>query len=101
MAETWREALLLLHSLGWEGDLIDGACEALNQACADGSLQGKPLLSLSRREVEEVLQQRVEEPESNALLRVAEVHDRLDHEGNELRKALYNLNAFVESLRGN
>lgn len=99
MTESWREALLLLHSLGWEGDLIDGACEALNQAYADGALQGKALLTLSPREVEEVLQQKVDDQESQALLRVAAVHDRLDREGDELRKALYNLNAFVESLR--
>jgi hypothetical protein len=100
MAQTWQEALLLLHSLGWEGDLIDGACEALNQACTDGVLQGRALLGLARQEVEDVLQQPVGEQESEALLRVAELHDRLDREGNELRTALYNLNAFVESLRG-
>jgi hypothetical protein len=100
MAETWQEALLLLHSLRWEGGLIDGACEALNLACADGALQGRSLLGLSRREVEEVLQQAVGQQESEALLCVAEVHDRLDRKGNELRKALYNLDAFIESLRG-
>jgi hypothetical protein len=100
MAQTWQEDLLLLHALGWDGDLIDGACEALNQACRDRALQGRALLGLSRREVEDVLQQGVNEQESGALLRVAEVHDRLDREGNELRRALYNLNAFVESLRG-
>jgi hypothetical protein len=99
MAETWQEALLLLHSLGWEGGLIDGACEALNQACRDGVLQGKALLGLSRQEVEDVLQQRVEEHESEALLCIAEVHDRIDRVGDDLRNALYNLDAFVESLR--
>jgi len=99
MTETWREALLLLHSLAWEGDLIDGACEALNQACADGAWQGKALLDLTPAEVEEILQQKVDAQESQALLRVAETHDRLDRDGDELRKALYNLNAFVESLR--
>jgi hypothetical protein len=62
-------------------------------------LQGKALLGLSREEVEDVLQQRIEENESEALLRVAEVHDRVDREGDDLRNALYNLNAFVESLR--
>lgn len=100
MAQSWQEALLILHALGWEGDLIDGACEALNQACSDGALQGRALLGLSRREVEGVLQQGVDEQESGALLRLAEVHDRLDHQGNELRHALYNLDAFVESVRG-
>jgi hypothetical protein len=100
MAQTWQEALLLLHSLGWEGDLIDGACEALNVACRDGALQARALLGLSRREVEDVLQQGVDEQESEALLRVADLHDRVGREGNELRRALYNLNAFVESLRG-
>lgn len=100
MAQTWQEALLLLHALGWEGDLIDGACEALTQACAEGALQGRNVLELSRRDVEKVLQQKVGEQESGALLRLAELHDRLDRQGNELRRALYNLDAFVESLRG-
>lgn len=100
MAESWQEALLLLHSLGWEGDLIDGACEALNSACTEGALQARGLLSLSREEVGGVLQQDVAEEESNALLCVAEVHDRLDRQGNELREALYHLDAFVESLCG-
>jgi hypothetical protein len=100
MAESWQEALLLLHSLGWEGELVDGACEALSSACSEGGMQGRALLSLSREEVEGVLRQEVSGLESEALLCVAEVHDRLDHSGNELRNALYNLNAFVESLCG-
>ena len=46
MSESWRDALMKLHVAGWNTDDIDSACEALAQACDEGSLEGFEICDL-------------------------------------------------------
>jgi hypothetical protein len=54
MAVTWQDALMLLHERGWDGELIDGACTALVEACADGEFEGREVAGLTPEETRRV-----------------------------------------------
>ena len=98
MAGTWQEGLMLLHARGWNGELIDEACTALVEACSEGELEGREVSGLTPSESCEVLAQRASDEELRALCSLAELHDRGDAVGDELRAALRDLDAFVDSL---
>ena len=98
MAGTWPEAVVLLHHLGWTGEMIDDACTALVDACAEGTLQGRDVSSLTPTEVRQVLAEPVREDEARALGRLAELRDRADPDGDALRAALRDLDAYVDAL---
>ncbi|MEN8161051.1 MAG: hypothetical protein ABFS41_13345 [Myxococcota bacterium] len=98
MAALWQEALMLLHARGWDGELIDGACTALVEACTDGEFEGREVTALTPEETRRVLEEPVPADESRALCRLAEVHDRADAEGDAMRGALRDLDAFADAL---
>ena len=98
MPGTWPEALVLLHHLGWSGEMVDGACTALIEACAEGDLEGRQPTSLSTPEVRRVLAEPVRPDEAVALGLVAEIRDHADADGDGLRAALRDLDAFVDDL---
>jgi hypothetical protein len=98
MSGTWQEDLMLLHARGWNGELIDEACTALLEACAEGALEGRNVGDLAPSEARRVLAQAAQEDEVRALCRVAGVHGRLDSTGEALRTALRDLDAFADSL---
>ncbi len=89
---------MLLHERGWQGELIDEACDALLEACAEGSLLGKLLSELTEAEVVEILRQRPDPDEVTALQAVANTWDQADRDGAELRAALVDLDAFADRL---
>ena len=95
---TWQEALMLLHERGWQGELIDEACDALLEACAEGTLLGKLPSELSEREVTAILRHSPESDEVLALQAVADTWDQADADGDELRAALVDLDAFADRL---
>jgi hypothetical protein len=92
---AWQDALMRLHVRGWEPDDIDAACEALREACSEGAHAGAQLASLTPSQVGRVIGQTLGEDEVAALLRVAELHGREDADGELLRAALYDLDAFA------
>ncbi len=98
MAATWQEALMLLHERGWSGELIDEACTALVEACAEGELEGREVAELTPAETRRVLEEPIREDELSALCRLAEVHDRADEAGDAMRGALRDLDAFADAL---
>jgi hypothetical protein len=98
LAETWQEALLVLHQRGWNGELVDDACAQLVEALLEGDLVGRAARDLTPPEVSAALGQSLAEDEARALVRVSEVHDRTNAEGQGLRDALRDLDAFAESL---
>ena len=98
MSGTWQEELMLLHARGWSGELVDEACGALLEACADGELEGRDVSALAPDEAAGVLAEPVEDDELVALCRLAAVHDRGDAEGDELRTALRDLDAYADAL---
>lgn len=98
MSATWQEALMLLHARGWSGEAIDEACTALVEACTEGELEGREVVGLTLAETQRVLDEPVSEDENSALRRAAEVHDRADNEGETMRGALRDLDAFAEAL---
>jgi hypothetical protein len=98
MSATWQEALMLLHERGWSGELIDEACTALVEACTEGGLEGREVAGLTPSETRGVLDEPISEEESAALCRLAEVHDRADEEGETMRGALRDLDAFADAL---
>lgn len=89
---------MLLHERGWQGELIDEACDALLEACAEGTLLGKLPSELTEAEVTSVLRQRPDSDEILALQAVADTWDRADRDGDELRAALIDLDAFADRL---
>jgi hypothetical protein len=93
---TWQEALVLLHERGWHGELVDEACTSILEACAGGDLDGRDVGDLAPDEVRHVLSEPVDDEEAEALLVLAEVHDRGDVEGERLRRALLDLDAFAD-----
>jgi len=95
---TWQEALMLLHERGWQGELIDEACDALLEACAEGTLLGKLPTELSENEVTAVLRQNPDPEEVLALQLVADTWDRGSSDGDALRAALVDLDAFADRL---
>jgi hypothetical protein len=98
MSAGWTGALALLHARGWSGELVDEACEALLEACVEGELEGRAVAGLAPGEIAGVLGRGVAPDEAGALCAVAEVHDRADGEGDRLRDALHDLDAFVDGL---
>ena len=98
MQATWQEALMLLHERGWGGELIDGACTALLESCSEGEFEGREVAALTPAETRRVLDEPLPEDESYALCRIAEVHDRADRDGDILRGALRDLDAFADAL---
>ena len=89
---------MLLHERGWGGELIDEACTALLEACGKGDLEGRELAELTPAETRRVLEEPITGDESHALCRLAEVHDRADAEGETMRGALRDLDAFADAL---
>ena len=100
MSATWQEGLMLLHERGWSGELVDEACTALLEACSEGELVGRDVVGLELAETRRVLEQAISQEESAALCRAAEVHDRADHEGDSMREALRDLDAFAAGFPG-
>jgi hypothetical protein len=98
MAGTWQEALMLLHENGWTGEHLDEACEALVESCLDGEMHGLLLRELQPSDVSQVLRTSVSSDEARALCRVAEVRELADEEGERVRDAFRDLDAFVNSL---
>jgi hypothetical protein len=89
---------MLLHARGWSGELVDEGCTALLAACFEGELDGKEVYQLTAAEAQSVLAEQVADDEIRALCAVAEIHDRGDGEGDRLRAALRDLDAFADSL---
>jgi len=98
MSATWQEALMLLHERGWSGELIGDACTALVEACTEGELAGRQVAGLAPAETRRVLNEPIADDESAALRRVAEVYDRADEDGDAVRRALRDLDAFADAL---
>ncbi len=98
MSTNWQEALMLLHQRGWSGELIDEACAALAEACTDGEFKGRDVAELTPAETRRVLDEPISEDENSALCRVAEVHGRADQDGETMRNALPDLDAFAQAL---
>lgn len=98
MSRTWQEALMLLHSRGWSGELVDEGCTALLEACFEGELEGRAVRELTTAEAQKVLAEPVQDDEVRALCAVAEIHDRGDADGDSLRRALQDLDTFAQSL---
>ena len=100
MSESWRDALMKLHVAGWNTDDIDSACEALAQACDEGSLEGFEICDLSADQVRGVLASPVATDEADALRRVADLRHRVGPETEALRAALFDLDAFAYEYAG-
>ncbi len=98
MHDTWQEALMLLHERAWRGELVDQACSALLEACRDGKFKGVEVRGLTPAEAREVLEEPVTDDEGSAICRLAEVYDGAGAEGDALRAALLDLDAFAEAL---
>ena len=98
MTGTWQEDVMLLHARGWSGELVDEACAALIEACAEGAFAGRNVSELAPGEAQRVLAQTAGEDELRALCRLAGIQGRLDATGEALRGALRDLDAFADSL---
>lgn len=98
MAGTWPEAVVLLHHLGWNGEMIDDACTALVDACAKGALEGRDVSDLTPSEARQVLAEPIRDDEAAALCRLAELRGQANPDGESLRAALRDLDAWVDAL---
>jgi hypothetical protein len=98
MSATWQEALMMLHERGWNGELIDEACSALVESCSEGEFEGREVGGLTPSETGRVLKNQILDDESSALCQLAEVHDRADRDGDTMRAALRDLDAFADAL---
>lgn len=91
---------MTLHVAGWDTDDIDAACEALAEACDEGPYEGSEILDLGEDQVARVLGSAPPADQTRALLRVAELRNRVDPEAEALRRALYDLDAFAYEYAG-
>jgi len=94
---AWQDAVMRLHIGGWDTDDIDAACEALVEA-SEGS--GSELRALTRAQVEDILETKVEENEVPALLLIARLRASESTDAHALREALYDLDAFAYAYAG-
>lgn len=98
----WRDALMKLHTRGWDSDDIDQAAEAINEACTDGVFEEMEILDLSEADVQVVLDDdAVPDDECAALLIIADLRSRQSADARDLHRALYDLDAFAYEHAGN
>jgi len=100
VASSWRDALMRLHVAGWDTDDIDAACEALVSACEEGPASGAEVTELTAAEVRDILETPVADEEISALLTVAALRAMEGAEAQQLREALYDLDAFAYEYAG-
>jgi hypothetical protein len=100
MSQSWRDALMRLHVAGWDTDDIDGACEALAEACEERGDDPAEVTGLTVAEVRDILEIEIGDDEVPALLTLTALHSTQGAEAGELRKALYDLDAFAYSYAG-
>ncbi len=99
MGDTWQEALLLLHSRDWSGELVADACEALSVAYDEGTLKGASLEEVRSSQVSALLSEPVDDEEAEALLTLLALLAEGDEDETDLfRNALRDLDAFAERL---
>ena len=91
----WRDALLRLHTHGWNADEIDEACEALHETCEEGMYDGTDLAELTLAQVQAVLNVTLDHRLLECIHTIAVWRRRLDQEGDDLRRALYDLDGFA------
>ena len=100
MSLSWRDALMRLHVGGWDADDIDEACEAIYEACTEGTHEGVAVEALTPLEVCGVLNVELDEALLSALQAIAALRGRQDREADDLRQALYDLDAFAYDYAG-
>jgi hypothetical protein len=94
----WREALVILNDAGWETDDIDAACERLADACGDGEFEELEIEDLETEQIAEALEVDLDAEVASALAAVAAVRARSDDDAEELGRALFDLDAFVDAF---
>ncbi len=97
---SWQDDLFRIHSLGWSAEDIDDACEALNEACDDGNFEGTPINDLTPTQVRSELAVTLDDATAAALRRIASLRCRQDRDAEDLRHALYDLDAFAYKFTG-
>ncbi len=100
MLGSWRDALMRLHVSGWDSGDIDAACETLIETCEEDPESQLELATLGPSRVREILGTRIADDEVAALLQVAAVRSSQGAEGQALRDALYDLDAFAFDYAG-
>jgi hypothetical protein len=98
MGMNWREALVVLNDAGWETDDIDAACERLAEACSDGEFEDLEIEDLETEQIADALEVDVDSEIGSALALVAIVRARSDDDAEELGRALFDLDAFVDAF---
>jgi len=85
----WRDSLSLLCEMGWDPEEIEGACDALNNICADEEFDGDDAVDLTDAEIEATLGDELTDEERDAFRTLALVQSGEDGEAAELRSALW------------
>ena len=96
----WRDALLCLHTHGWNADDIDEACEAMHDACNDGEYEGVEVSHLTLAQVQSVLKVDLDARVLRSLQEVAVLRGRQSVEAEDLQRALYDIDAFAYDFAG-
>jgi hypothetical protein len=91
----WRDALLRLHNGGWNADDIDKACATVHDACDEGKCEGTEVGDLTLTQLRSVLHLGLDEHVLRSLQTIAALRRCQDHDAEELRRALYDLDAFA------
>lgn len=100
MSNAWRDCLFRLHASGWNADDIDEACEALSEACSEGVYEGTAVRDLTTDQIQAALRAEVPAPQLDALRVVAALREQQNAEAEQLRQALYDLDAFAYEFSG-
>lgn len=100
MSEPWRDTLMRLHVAGWNSDDIDDACEALAEACDDGAHAGTAIDALTPDQVRATVKEPLETRVAAALVTIADLRRQGTTAADELRTALYDLDAFAYEYAG-
>lgn len=97
---AWRDALLQLHTAGWNADDIDEACEALHEACDEGEFAGTEISDLTPHQIRYLLSVTLDLALLSSLRAIATLRHRQSLDAEELQRALYYLDAFAYEFAG-
>ena len=100
MSGGWRDALFRMHLNGWNADDIDEACEALYEACSEGAYEGVAVVELRPAQVTALLGVDLDPRLVTALQQVASLRAMQTAEADDLRAALFDIDAFAYDFAG-
>ena len=94
----WRDALLHLHTNGWSADDIDAASAAVHDACDEGEYEGTEVNDLTLSQIRSVLKINLDDRLLTSLQAIAVLRRRQSIDAEDLRRALYDLDAFASEF---